>query len=52
MFAKLFKAEEDLLLTLWLADQVNDLVKNEKNANNALRVAENQFKFDTQLNDR
>lgn len=47
IFAKLFNAEKDMLLTLWLADQVYDLVKDEENATDALKVAENQFKYDT-----
>ena len=47
IFAKLFNTEKRLLLTLWLADQVYDLVKNEENAADALKVAENQFKYDT-----
>ncbi len=47
IFAKLFNTEKRLLLTLWLADQVYDLVKNEENAADALKVAENQFKSDT-----
>lgn len=46
IFAKLFNTEKRLLLTLWLADQVYDLVKNEENAADALKVAENQFKYD------
>lgn len=47
LFAKLFNTEKRLLLTLWLADQVYDLVKNEENAADALKIAENQFKYDT-----
>jgi len=47
IFAKLFNTEKRLLLTLWLADQVYDLVKNEENAADALKIAENQFKYDT-----
>ena len=47
IFAKLFNTEKRLLLTLGLADQVYDLVKNEENAADALKVAENQFKYDT-----
>jgi transcriptional regulator with XRE-family HTH domain len=46
IFAKLFNTEKRLLLTLWLADQVYDLVKNEENAADALKIAENQFKYD------
>lgn len=49
IFAKLFNTEKRLLLTLWLADQVYDLVKNEENAADALKIAENQFKYDTKI---
>lgn len=52
MFAKLFKVQKNMLLTLWLADQVYDLVKDEENATEALKVAESQFKYDIKDNDR
>lgn len=47
LFAKLYKTEKEVLLTLWLADQVYDLVKDEEMATDALRVAESQFKYKT-----
>ncbi len=47
LFAKLYNAEKEVLLTLWLADQVYDLVKDEEMATDALRVAESQFKYKT-----
>src|SRR5690554_3156461 len=45
LLAKLLEANEDELLTLWLADQVYDLVKDEDVASNALRVAEEHFHY-------
>ena len=43
--AEIFKVRQDELLTLWLADQVYDIVKNEKHALKAISVAENQLKY-------
>lgn len=45
LLAKLLEVNEDELLTLWLADQVYDLVKDEDVASNALRVAEKNFHY-------
>ena len=45
LLAKLLNTDENELLTLWLADQVYDLVKNEENAANALKVAEKKVKY-------
>ncbi|HRB30903.1 MAG TPA: helix-turn-helix transcriptional regulator [Ferruginibacter sp.] len=42
-FAKLYKADKDELLTLWLADQIYDVVKDEKMANEAMQVAEKKI---------
>ncbi|MEY8022101.1 helix-turn-helix domain-containing protein [Muriicola sp. SD30] len=39
--AKLFKLDYNELFSLWLADQVYKLVKNEKQALQALKIAEN-----------
>ena len=39
--AKLFKLDYNELFSLWLADQVYQLVKNEKQALQALKIAEN-----------
>ncbi|MBS1748631.1 MAG: helix-turn-helix transcriptional regulator [Bacteroidetes bacterium] len=47
LFAKLYNADKEVLLTLWLADQVYDLVKDEEMATDALKVAESQFKYKT-----
>lgn len=47
LLAKLLEANEDELLTLWLADQVYDLVKDEEMAAQALKVAEEEVKYNT-----
>jgi transcriptional regulator with XRE-family HTH domain len=44
LLSKLLNFKEDELLTIWLADQVYDLVAKENNAINALKLAENQLK--------
>ncbi len=41
--AKLLKADENELLTLWLAGQVYELVKEEKNVIEALKLVEKSF---------
>ena len=43
--AKLLETDPTDLLTLWLADQVYELVKDEEIASSALRVAEEQCKY-------
>lgn len=43
--AELLGTEVNDLLTLWLADQVYDLVKDEDTANAILRVAEEKVKY-------
>lgn len=40
LLAKLLNADTQELLTLWLAEQVYDLVKDEDVASNAMKVAE------------
>lgn len=45
LLARLLNTDENELLTLWLADQVYDLVKNEENAAKALKVAERKVKY-------
>jgi transcriptional regulator with XRE-family HTH domain len=42
--AKIYQANTDDLLTLWLADQIYDLVKNEEVALSALLVTEKELK--------
>jgi transcriptional regulator with XRE-family HTH domain len=44
-FSKLFKADKEELLTLWLADQVVEVVENEDFALKAMQVAEEEVKF-------
>lgn len=43
--AKILKVKEDELLTLWLADQIYDVVKDEDNALKAMMVAEDSVKY-------
>lgn len=40
ILAELLKADKDELLILWLADQLYEVVKDEKFANEAMQVAE------------
>ncbi|MDD4615416.1 MAG: helix-turn-helix transcriptional regulator [Caldisericia bacterium] len=44
LLSKLLNFKEDELLTIWLADQVYDLVANDNNAHKALKLVENQLK--------
>jgi transcriptional regulator with XRE-family HTH domain len=44
-FAKILNASKDELLTLWLADQVVEVVQNEDLALKAMQVAEEEVKF-------
>lgn len=44
LLSKLLNFKEDELLTIWLADQVYDLVAKENNAIKALKLAETQLK--------
>ena len=48
LLADLLDADVHDLLTIWLADQVYDLVKDEEDAQNALRVAEERVTYKTQ----
>jgi transcriptional regulator with XRE-family HTH domain len=43
--AKLLQTDTDELLTVWLADQIYDIVKDENTAESALRVAESTLKY-------
>lgn len=43
--AEILKIKENDLLTLWLADQIYDVVKNEDNALQAMMVAEDSVKY-------
>lgn len=44
ILAKLLQTKEKKLLTIWMADQVYDLVKEEDNANEILTIAKNNIK--------
>jgi transcriptional regulator with XRE-family HTH domain len=46
-FAKILNASKDELLTLWLADQVVEVVENEDLALKAMQVAEEEVKFNS-----
>jgi len=48
LFAKLLDTDENELLTLWLADQVYDIVKDEENAAKALKVTEKKINYKSQ----
>ncbi len=41
--AKLLQVDENELITLWLAGQVYELVKDEKNAINAIKIVEKEL---------
>ena len=43
ILANILKTEKDELLILWLADQLYDVVKDEKLANEAMQVAEKKI---------
>lgn len=43
--AKLLQTDTDELLTVWLADQVYEIVKDEETAAGALKVAEDTLKY-------
>ena len=45
VLAELLKADKDELLILWLADQLYDVVKDEKFANEAMQAAEKKINF-------
>jgi transcriptional regulator with XRE-family HTH domain len=47
LLAALLETDVNELLTLWLADQVYDIVKEEENATKALQVAENKILYKT-----
>lgn len=47
LFSKALGIEYDELLSLWLADKVYDLVKDENVALRAMRVAEEELKYET-----
>lgn len=44
-FAKLYRADNNELLTLWLADQIYDVIKDEDLASKAMDVAQEELKI-------
>ena len=49
-FAKILNADKDELLTLWLADQVVEVVQDEDLALRAMQVAEQEVKSNSRKN--
>lgn len=49
--AKLFKLDHNELFSLWLADQVFQLIKNEEQALQALKIAEKEIELLTMKKD-
>ncbi len=49
VLAKLYKVNKEELLTIWLADQVVEVVQNEDFALKAMQVAENEVKYQKRL---
>ena len=45
ILSEILKVNKDELLILWLADQLYDVVKDEKLANEALKLAEQKINF-------
>ena len=45
IIAEILKASSDELMTLWLADQIYAVVKDEKLANEAIQATEEKIKF-------
>lgn len=45
LFAKILKADKEKLLTLWLADQITDILQDEALALKAMQVAEEEVKY-------
>lgn len=45
IIAEILKVSSDELMTLWLADQIYAVVKDEKLANEAMQVTEEKIKF-------
>lgn len=43
--AELLQCDENELLTVWLADQVYEILKDEETASSALKVAESTLKY-------
>ena len=46
LFAQIFHVDVNELLTLWLADLIYEVIKDESDATEALRVAEDVYKYE------
>ena len=51
IFAKVLKASENELLTLWLADQLEDIIEGEELASQALRSVSKKINTKKRIND-
>lgn len=49
--ADFFGIDKDELITLWLSDKILYTIQGEKNAENALKVAEQQIKYKSRKDD-
>ncbi len=52
IFAKILSIKEKELLSLWLADQVYEVVKDEETALKAIQVAEEEIKYQTKRKEK
>jgi len=52
ILSRLFNVDLSELETLWLANKLYDLIKNENNGLNALKVAEEQVVYKTNINEK
>jgi HTH-type transcriptional regulator, competence development regulator len=50
ILAEILKASSDELMTLWLADQIYEVVKDEKMANEAMQVVEKNINLKKKKN--
>jgi HTH-type transcriptional regulator, competence development regulator len=48
--AEIYNSNKEELLTIWLADQLLNIVKDESTALNAIQIAENEVKFHRSTN--
>lgn len=51
-FAKVMKVDKEELITLWLADQIYDVVKGEDLASKAMDVAQQELKTQTKRSNK
>lgn len=52
ILSRLFNVDLSELETLWLANKLYDLIKNENNGLNALKVAEEQVVYKSNINEK